>query len=60
MPGEMEPWSGDKAVDAARQAGVKATASPRQRPGQGLGSLADWLDVYGTPREVAQVVPMTS
>jgi hypothetical protein len=60
MPGEMEPWSGDKAVDAARQAGVKATASPRQRPGQGLGSLGDWLDVYGTPREVAQVVPMTS
>jgi hypothetical protein len=26
MPGEMEPWSGDKAVDAARKAGVKTFA----------------------------------
>lgn len=60
MPGEMEPWSGDKAVDAARKAGVKATSGPRQRPGEGLGSLSDWLDTYGTPREVARVVPLTS
>jgi hypothetical protein len=57
MPGEMEPWSGDKAVDAARKAGVKATTGPRQRPGEGLGSLGEWLDTYGTPKEVAQVVP---
>lgn len=60
MPGEMEPWSGDKAVDAARKAGVKATTGPRQRPGEGLGSLTQWLDTYGTPREVARVVPLTT
>jgi len=46
MPGELEPWSGDKAVDAARAGGLKPTDSPRQRPGEGLHSLTDWLETY--------------